>query len=70
MDTGAVIKYRLVGKEEIKLFLDEMIIGRKPSYVNKENAPKKSHKSSSNKKNTKKPKFIEKIKKIINKLYA
>jgi len=70
LDTGAVIKYRLVGKEEIKLFLDEMIIGRKPSYVNKENAPKKSHKNSSNKKNNKKPKFIEKIKKIINKLYA
>lgn len=70
LDNGAVIKYRLVGKDEIKLFLDEMIIGRKASYIDSQSTKLKTFTKSTKKKNIKKPNFIQKIKKFINKLYA
>jgi len=70
LDNGAVIKYRLVGKDEIKLFLDEMIIGRKASYIDSHSTKLKTFTNSTKKKNIKKSNFIQKIKKFINKLYA
>ena len=63
LETGSVLKYRLEGKNEIELFLNEMIISRKGSYTNKKNNIRKPTPP----KPTKKINFLQKI---INKLYA
>lgn len=72
MDNGSVLRYRLVGKNEIELFLYEMILPRKPKQVNKTQQQKQSSvKITSNNVNfSKKDTFGKKVLKFINKLYA
>lgn len=72
MMNGYVLRYRLVGKNEIELFLYEMILPRKPKAVNKSHQQKtKNIKDVSN--ISKLPvniSFGKKVLNIINKLYA
>jgi len=72
MDNGSVLRYRLVGKNEIELFLYEMILPRKPKQVNKIQQQKQSSvKITSNNVNSyKKDTFAKRVLKFINKLYA
>jgi hypothetical protein len=75
MNTGYVLQHRLVGEDEIKLYLHEMILPRKAKIVNKEPVqPTPKLKTVSKIVNTNhkptKTSFIGKVKRFINKLYA
>jgi len=72
MINGSVLKYRLVGKDEMKLFLYEMILPRKPKTVNKTEEQKKSNIKAvpAPLKSLTKVSFGKKILNIINKVYA
>jgi hypothetical protein len=75
MNTGYVIKNRLVGKNEIDLYLYEMILPRKAKILNKEPVKptpklKTANKSANTNHKSTKISFIAKVKRFINKLYA
>lgn len=72
MINGSVLRHRLVGKNEIELFLYEMILPRKPKIVNKSQQQTNIKlKEVSNKlKLTPKISFGKKMLNFINKLYA
>lgn len=66
---GNVLKHVLSTKKEIEFFLEEMILPRKPKL---ENSKQKNNSVEIKNKTQAKPKikFVQKIKNIINKLYA
>ena len=72
MINGYILRYRLVGKNEIELFLYEMILPRKPKQVNKTQQQKQSSVkiTSNNVNSSAKVSFAKKVLKFINKLYA
>ena len=73
MDNVSILRYRLVGKNEIELFLYEMILPRKPKAVNKShqqiNIKQKATPIEISNLSVKTP-FLRKVKQFINKLYA
>jgi hypothetical protein len=66
---GTVTKNRLVGNNEIKFFLQEMILPRKAKYVNPRNVNLQMGSIRTVKPSTK-ISFLGKVKRFINKIYA